>query len=298
MRIWVVVLMFLAISFGAAAEWTFPTLQGEEIPIERFYEGKWCFAFIVAPECTACAVTVGWLKNWQEEQTSSQISVALVVPWDTPELRASLEGVPFPVVVDSRFVLASWFKVKVAPTVALFAEGTFDEKLEWPFSEGDLRAGLAELEGFVIPRPQDLLGEALPEFQGEDLQGEGVSSDRIPTPSLLFFFSTTCPACRASLEMLPSLTAEVPVVLLVLTKGHELTPEDREELEVLQERYGKKLTVAILGDREQETMERFRIRWTPTFFFVDENGILKAVWEGPQETLPLEVEELLGAGRE
>jgi thiol-disulfide isomerase/thioredoxin len=286
--------MIVAIPFGVWAGWTFPTLQGEEIPLERFYEGKWCLDFVVAPECTACAVSIGWLRNWQAEQTRSRVEVALVVPWDTPELRASLEDVPFPVVVDSQFILASWFKVKVAPTVVLFAEATFEEKLEWPFQEAELRAKLSELAEFVIPRPQDLLGQGLPEFSGADLTGSPVASEDLPRPVFLFFFSTTCPACRASLEMLDAVVERVPVALLVLTKGHEFTSEDREELAALAEKYGTRLHIVILGEKERETMESFRVRWTPTFFLVDATGKLAAVWEGSSENLILELEELLG----
>ena len=288
----------LAIPLGVWAGWTFPTLQGEEIPLERFYEGKWCLDFVMAPECMACAVSIGWLRNWQAEQTQSRIQVALVVPWDTPELRAALEGVPFPVLVDSQFILASWFKVQVAPTVVLFAEATFEKKLEWPFQEEELRTKLSELEEFVIPRPQDLLGQEPPDFSGVDLAGSPVASEDLPRPVLLFFFSTACPACRASLEMLDAMVEQVPVALLVVTKGHELASTDREELAALAETYGTRLYIVILGERERETMESFRIRWTPTFLLVDATGRLAAVWEGFSENLLIELEELLGESKE
>ena len=283
----------LAVPVGAWAGWTFPTLQGEEIPLERFYEGKWCLDFVVAPECLACAVSIGWLRNWQAEQTQSRIQVALVVPWDTPELRAALEGVPFPVLVDSQFILASWFKVQVAPTVVLFAEATFVKKLEWPFQEEELRTKLSELEEFVIPRPQDLLGQEPPDFSGVDLAGSPVASEDLPRPVLLFFFSTACPACRASLEMMDDLTRLVPVVLIVLTKGHELTPEDLGKLRDLKGKYGERLRVVLLGDREKEVMDHFRVRWTPTFFLVNAAGTLRAVWEGANEALPREIADLM-----
>lgn len=297
MRILMVAAVLLAFPLSVYAGWEFSTLQGGKIPLDDLYEGKWCLAFVVAPECLACAVAIGWLKMWQGEQTESRIQVALVVPWDTPELRESLTGVPFPVIVDPEFVLASWFKVKVAPTVALFAEGTFNEILTWPFTEDELRAKLLELQRFVIPRPQDLVGGPPPALAGTDLAGEEIRPDAIPRPALLFFFSTTCPACRASLEMMDDLTRLLPVVLIVLTKGHELTPEDMAELRGLAERYGERLTVVLLGDREREVMDRYRVRWTPTFFLVDAAGTLRAVWEGPSETLPLEIEEML-AGRD
>jgi|Deesub1362A_J573_1020465.scaffolds.fasta_scaffold11127_2 thiol-disulfide isomerase/thioredoxin len=293
MRIFLVAALFLVFPLDAFAGWKFSTLQGGEIPLDDLYEGKWCLTFVVAPECLACAVAIGWLKLWQGEQTESLIQVALVVPWDTPELRESLEGVPFPVIVDPEFVLASWFKVKVAPTVALFAEGAFNEVLEWPFTEEELRGKLSALQAFVIPRPQDLLGEPPPELAGIDLAGMEFNEEDLPRPSLLFFFSTTCPACRASLEMMDDFTRLLPVVLVVLSKGEELSAEDREELEGLSGKYGEGLKVVLLGEREKEIMERYRIRWTPTFFLVDAEGALRAVWEGPSETLPLEIEELL-----
>ncbi|MGY4706822.1 redoxin domain-containing protein [Candidatus Bipolaricaulota sp. J31] len=296
MRITLLVAIILFSSPLAFANWEFSTLQGEKVPLDNLYEGKWCLAFVVAPECLACAVAIGWLKAWQEEQTASRIQVALVVPWDTPELRESLEGVPFPVIVDPELVLASWFKVKVAPTVALFAEGAYNEVLTWPFTEGELRGKLRELQRFVIPRPQDLLGNPPPELVGTDLAGRKMSSGDIPHPALLFFFSPTCPACRASLETMDDLSRLLPVVLVVLTKGHELTPEDIGELKDLQERYGEKLIVVLLGDREKEVMDRYRIRWTPTFFLVDAEGMLRKVWEGPSETLVPELEELLAGG--
>jgi len=280
----------------ALAGWEFSTLQGGKIPLDDLYEGKWCLAFVVAPECLACAVAIGWLKAWQGEQTASRIQVALVVPWDTPELRESLEGVPFPVIVDPELVLASWFKVKVAPTVALFAEGAYNEVLTWPFTEGELRGKLLELQRFVIPRPQDLLGNPPPELVGTDLTGKGIGSAVVPHPALLFFFSPTCPACRASLEMLDDITRLLPVVLIVLTKGHELTPEDMRELEALRGKYGERLTIVLLNGHEKEVMDSYRIRWTPTFFLVDADGVLRKVWEGPSETLVLELEELLAGG--
>ena len=281
------------VSASPAAEWKFPTLQGGEVPLDDLYRGKWCLMFVVAPDCTACAAAIGWLEAWKEEQTESRVQTALVVPWDTPELRTALAKVSLPVIVDAEFLLASWFKVKAAPTAVLFAEGTFEEVLEWPFSAEELWGKLSELREFVIPRARDLLGQAVLDFTGTDLSGAPVNSWELPRPALLFFFSTTCPACHASLEMLPYLTEEVPVVLLVLTHGHELTPEDREELKSIRERYHEQLYIVILGVNERKTEERFRIRWVPTFFLVNADGRFVAVWEGPTETLPQEVEELL-----
>ena len=290
---------FLALASAAllgVASQAFPLLGGGEIPFDRILQGKWCFAFVVAPGCGACDMAIDWLEDWDSRQTQSEIQVALVVPWETPELREALGEVPLPVIIDSQFVLASWFHIEVAPTVVLFAEGTFSEKLKWPFDRDDLETKLEELKEFVIPRPQDLLGGPPPELRGVNLQGKEVGIEDLPRPVLLFFFSTTCPACRASLAFLDDFTKLLPVAMVVLNKGHELSDEDRNELSDLKEKYGDKLTVVVLGKREKETMERYRIRWTPTFFLVGKDGLVKAVWEGPTETLVLEIEEYLETG--
>ena len=98
--------------------------------------------------------------------------------------------------------------------------------------------------------------------------------------------------------MLDAMVEQVPVALLVVTKGHELASTDREELAALAETYGTRLYIVILGERERETMESFRIRWTPTFLLVDATGRLAAVWEGSSENLLIELEELLGESKE
>lgn len=293
MRALIALVLVASFAPGALAVWQFHTLQGKEFPLDALFEGKWCLAFVTAPGCSACAAAIGWLERWEEVQTKSEVHMAVVVPWDTPELRDALKAVQFPVIVDDKFILAQHFKVKVAPTVVLFAEGAFVRILKWPFYPKELWKNLSELNAFVIPKPQDLLGGPPPKLSGTDLEGKEISLEALPRPFLLFFFSVTCPACRASLEFMDRFTDLLHVALVILTKGHGLSLKDREELASLAEKYGHRLTI-ILPEDEGKAMERYRIRWTPTFFLVDVKGNLRAVWEGSSETLIQELVDLLG----
>jgi thiol-disulfide isomerase/thioredoxin len=240
--------------------------QGVEVG--DLISGRWALLFVVIPGCPACEEVLPWFS--QAAQAFPEIRFLLVAPWSTDELRKLAGAIP--VYIDGGGMLGASLGVKRAPTVVFWAGGVPVHRLEWPFDRAKLEKGLEEVLAHPVPDPRALLGHLAPDFLASNLEGEPVLLASLPKPILLVFFNPGCPACWEDFPILAELSQEVTIVLLVVG---ELSPEE----------FGRLRTVAsekvmVLSVKDFKVLEAYQVVRSPTYFLVDEKGVVIWVKEG------------------
>ena len=118
------------------------------------------------------------------------------------------------------------------------------------------------------------VGNLAPDFQLDNLEGESVSlSDFRGKPVMLNFWATWCHPCVSEMPDIQSVyeeqSAEGLVILLVNMGG--TSPQVKEFLQ------NHNLSLPVLLDTTQAIAQKYNIRWIPTTFFIDKDGIIQAV---------------------
>ena len=122
------------------------------------------------------------------------------------------------------------------------------------------------------------IGGAAPDFELEDLNGQSLSlSDFRGSPVLITFWASSCGSCTYQMPYVQEIwdagSARNPVVLAI-NLG-----EEASEVEEFMGRYNYSLPVLLDGRRT--VARKYGIRYIPTNFFIDEDGILEFVKVGP-----------------
>jgi len=118
------------------------------------------------------------------------------------------------------------------------------------------------------------IGSLAPDFQLESLDGQGVTlSELRGRPVMLNFWATWCPPCRAEMPWLEQIyeewTGKPPsVVMLTVNNG-----ESPSRVRGFMETYN--LSLPVLLDTDERVAGRYGIRYIPTTFFIDEDGIIQ-----------------------
>ena len=137
---------------------------------------------------------------------------------------------------------------------------------------------------FVMENP--LLNEKAPDFTLNNMKGEKVNfaQYRDHKPTILFFWATWCPHCRQELKELNKAKNEI------LQKGIKILLVDVGEDAAQVNKYVAKnnLTFDIVLDADQEIGEKYGLIGVPTFFFVNQDGVVKAV----EHVLPKKFEDI------
>jgi len=112
-----------------------------------------------------------------------------------------------------------------------------------------------------------------------DLDGNPVLlADLQGRPVWLNFWASWCPPCQAETPTIRDLAAAyAPQGLEVIGVSVQEATED--DVRVYAERYGLEYTVA--ADLAGDVFRRYRVYGLPTQYFIDEDGIIRSVVQGP-----------------
>jgi len=121
------------------------------------------------------------------------------------------------------------------------------------------------------------VGESAPDFQLQNLDGQAISlSDFRGSPVLINFWATWCPSCRDEMPYLQQIYEEwlgKGLVLLAVDIGESL-----DTVESFMQSYN--LSFPVLLDTNQDVALEYNIRYIPTTFLIDKNGIIQVVKVG------------------
>ena len=131
------------------------------------------------------------------------------------------------------------------------------------------------------------IGRPVPEFKVKTLNGPATSlSDfRGGKKTIIFFWATWCPHCRTALKELNRDREKIAQegINLVLVDVGESARDVKSYVNK------NKIGLEVFLDEEETISEQFGIIGVPTFFFVNEAGVVKDV----QHQLPDDYEEIL-----
>jgi cytochrome c biogenesis protein CcmG, thiol:disulfide interchange protein DsbE len=116
-----------------------------------------------------------------------------------------------------------------------------------------------------------------PAFTLNTLDDKTISLDDLRGKVVIVnFWATWCPPCRAEMPMLQAYSAENKnrgVIVLAIDVG-----EEKEVTQKFAADLG--LTLPILLDHDTTVMTQFRVQALPTSFFIDREGVIRAVYLG------------------
>jgi len=141
--------------------------------------------------------------------------------------------------------------------------------------------------GEAVEAPE--IGKLAPSFQLTDIDGQSVSlSDFQGQPLLVNFWATYCSPCRSEMPYIQEVYHDLPepeLVVLAINIGESLTKVE----EFMQ---GYNLSFPVLLDMDGKVSEKYNIRFIPTTYFVDDNGIIKDIKIGAFRSV-VEIEDIL-----
>ena len=112
-----------------------------------------------------------------------------------------------------------------------------------------------------------------PDFQLQDLNGQTISlSDFQGKPVLLNFWATWCKPCVSEMPYLQEINDEWSskgLVLIAINVG-----DSTSEVEEFMQNHN--LSLPVLLDTKQVVSQRYSIRYFPTSFLIDKDGIIQA----------------------
>ena len=128
------------------------------------------------------------------------------------------------------------------------------------------------------------VGKKVQDFNLELLSGEKSTLEKFRDgkKAIVFFWATWCPHCRVQLGELSDNKAEIE------KKGIKVIPVDVGEASGIVGKYMEKnkIDFDVFMDVESEVSENYGIIGVPTFYFIDENGIVTKV----DHSLPKDLE--------
>ena len=131
------------------------------------------------------------------------------------------------------------------------------------------------------------VGKPVPNFKAKTLAGpeKTLSDFSAGKPTIVFFWATWCPHCRAALKELNKDSEQYA------KKGIQIALVDVGEQSREVKAYAEKNKVAleIFLDEDETISEKFEIIGVPTFIFVNAAGVIKDV----QHELPNDYEKIL-----
>lgn len=265
-------------------DFVLPNLSGREVAFEHLLaQGKPILFFFVSANCSPCAALLPEIENWQND-LSGKINFVFVSSGDAKENAAKFDGTKFKqVLLQKDREVAEFFNAVWTPTAVLVnADGT----LASHSAAGD--AAIRELvEKLKVEQivhgtlfisngnSAFKIGDELPEFAANDLNGKTFSSKNIAgKKTLLTYWSPTCGWCAKMLDDLrewdKTRGADEPDLLLVSSGDAEL----HKQLELK----GK-----ILLEESSAVSQKFGMTGTPSAILIDEDGrIISEVAVGAQ----------------
>ncbi len=121
------------------------------------------------------------------------------------------------------------------------------------------------------------IGKPAPDFTLLDLNGQPVSlSSLIGKPVLINFWATWCPPCRYEMPFIQEIHeewADKGLVVLAINVGEDSSTVS----DFIQE---NNYSLPVLLDTDQRAAFEYGIRYFPTTFFIDKDGIIQAIKVG------------------
>lgn len=112
-----------------------------------------------------------------------------------------------------------------------------------------------------------------PELVGMTVTGERASlSDYRGQPVMLYFWATWCPICEAEQGSIESIAADHPVLSVAMRSGNAM------QVNEYMEQHGLKLKTIV--DEFGGLSARYRVKGTPTAFFIDAQGNIRSIEVG------------------
>jgi len=143
----------------------------------------------------------------------------------------------------------------------------------------------ARAQFFFMQNP--LVGQRAPDFTLKIYNGNKVNMTKLRDnkSAIIFFWATWCPHCREALQELNQNLKQFE------SKGIKIMLVDLGETEKAVRYYVErnKIGVTVFLDQDSSLAENYGIIGVPTFIFVDQRGIVKAV----EHSLPDNYEEIL-----
>ena len=123
-----------------------------------------------------------------------------------------------------------------------------------------------------IPRPASgvLIGNTLAEFKLADLSGKQVSVGIPGKITVINFWATWCPPCRAEMPELEAFAlkhgSQIAFYAINIQESRDTVQEFLKQ---------NKLTMPVLLDEQGETARKFRVSAIPTTVISDKQGIIR-----------------------
>lgn len=118
------------------------------------------------------------------------------------------------------------------------------------------------------------VGNLAPNFQLNNLDGKLVSLDDLRGKSVLInFWATWCPPCVSEMPYLQEIYnewSETELMLLAVNIGESST-----KIKAFMQ--SRDLSLPVLLDTKEDIAQSYNIRYIPTTFFIDKQGIIQAV---------------------
>ena len=147
--------------------------------------------------------------------------------------------------------------------------------------------GTTQASGQLFFMENQNIGQTAPDFTLDTLQSKGINMTkyREGKSAIVFFWATWCPHCRTALKDLNSnaLALEQKGIKIILVDIGESAAEVKAHLEK------GKIGFDVFLDQDSSLSEPYGIIGVPTFYFLDDQGIVKAV----EHSIPGNYEEIL-----
>lgn len=253
-----------------------PDVRGRVVSFDDILgQGKAMLFFFVAPTCQPCGALIPEIEKWQVE-LSDKINFVFISRGTPDENIAK-----FPSGTEKTFLLQrdrefqEQIYAKWTPSALLV---NADGRIASHIASGDsaIRSMIEKLRTenlddpffyFAIDREGQRtpkIGELVPDFELNDIEGRTVRANELQgKPTLVTFWSLTCPHCRDMAEQIKEWEKNRGVDdpnLLLFSDGDA---EDHRDVGI---------SSPILIDDEHKTALKFGMQGTPSGVLIDENG--------------------------
>ncbi|HDY74901.1 MAG TPA: TlpA family protein disulfide reductase, partial [Candidatus Marinimicrobia bacterium] len=144
-----------------------------------------------------------------------------------------------------------------------------------------------EAMGQFFSMGNPLIGKQAPDFTLETLRGKDVNMTefRDGNSAIIFFWATWCPYCRKELDDFDKKIANMQKenIKLILVNVGEAPQKIRSFVDK------NNINLDVFLDQDSSLSEKYGIVGIPTFFFVNESGVIKAV----ENALPEDYDDIL-----
>lgn len=253
-----------------APDFALPDLSGNTVSFENLLSPrKPLLFFYVSPTCAPCEALLPEIEAWEAELKDKVKFVFLSL--GAAEDNREKFGDAHTVLLQKNKEVTDALNARWTPTAVLInAEGAIASHLA--VGDAAIRELVDKIKAERVERDllyitngnQTKIGESVPDFSLEDLQGKQIGAEDFKgRRTLVTFWSTTCPHCSNMMDELKIWEKEKGADepdLIVFSDG------DAETHKALH------LNAPILLDKNYKTAEKLGMSGTPSAILVDENG--------------------------